>query len=538
MKNLISCVIFTMALCVLTTPSARAISVSAMFSDHMVLQREMPVPVWGTAEANETVTVEFRDQKKQVVSDKNGKWLLKLDPLKVGEPGKMTVTGSSGEQVVFDDVVVGEVWFGSGQSNMVGDAGRYSSHEPALKAMLDGCPYPELRLYRGGWSLPKDTNAVKSEGENTLIYHGAWNQAAADNSPRMSAILFVFGLSLQKELGVPVGLVVGAAGGTASSEWLTEEMIADDKDCVALLKRDENYLLDKVKRKADFEAKLAEWETIAAAERAKGGREPSKPRQPLDPGNRYEKRVFGVVPYAIRGVLWDQGEAGTGISSIDQYTMMGALIRGWRKAWGYDFPWIYVQKPSGGGCAWDKTNPFSIKAEAFAPQPLENNTAEAGLNRETHIRIMQHPKTAMVSSSDLGGGVHPGNRSGYGTRACRVALALAYGKDVEIYGPIYESHTVEGNALCVRFSHAESGLAVPEGQKLQGFEIAGADGKYRWAEAKIVGKTVVLTSEHIPVPVSVRYAWAESIPWANLFNGERLPALTFRSEKHQTYQKE
>ncbi len=532
MKKILSYTFFTMTLCVLITPTASALSVSVMFSDHMMLQRDMPVPVWGNAGANETVTVEFRDQKKQVTSDKDGKWLLKLDPLKVGEPGKMTVTGSSGEKFVFDDVLVGEVWFGSGQSNMVGDMGRYSS-EPALKAMLDGCPHPQLRLYRGGWKQAATADGAQPEGENTLIYHGGWNQATADTSPRMSALLFAFGYSLQKELGVPVGLVVGAAGGTASSEWLPEEMIADDKDCVALLEKDGNNLLDSVKRKADYEAKLAEWERISAAERAKGGKEPAKPREPLDPGNRYTKRVISVVPYAIRGVLWDQGESGTGIPAIDQYTMMGALIHGWRKAWGQDFPWIYVQKPSGGGCAWDITNPATNRADAFVPHPVENNAADAGKNRETHIRIMQHPKTAMVSSSDLGGGVHPGNRSGYGARACRVALALAYGKDVEIYGPLYESHSAEGNTLCVKFSHAESGLAVPEGQKLQGFEIAGTDGNYRWADAKIVGKTVLLTSENVPAPVSVRYAWAESIPWANLFNGEQLPALTFRAEKPQ-----
>jgi sialate O-acetylesterase len=206
------------------------------------------------------------------------------------------------------------------------------------------------------------------------------------------------------------------------------------------------------------------------------------------------------------------------------------LIRGWRNAWGQgEFPFLYVQKPSGGGCAWDTGDPVTRMADAFAPQPASPNRDQDGLYRELHVRIMEHPNTAMVAASDLGSGVHPLNKSGYGRRACRVALGFVYGRDVEIYGPLYESHAVEGSAIRVRFSHADGGLASRHGDGLQGFEIAGADGAFHWADARIDGQSVVLTSDEVPQPVQARYAWARNHPWANLFNTAGLPALTFRT---------
>ncbi len=487
--------------------AAGAVTVDKMFSDHMVLQRDMPVPVWGAAKPGEKITVAFRDQTKQAQADKDGKWAVRLDAMKVGRPGKMTVSGGA-QPIVFDDVVVGEVWLGSGQSNMAGGAGGYARNDTVLAAMVAGGPYPNLRLFRNGWK-----------------------QADAGTIGSFSAILFSFGLPLQKALDVPVGLVVGAVGGTPSGRWLSPEMLAADEASQALLTKAGLGSGDKAAQQAAYDKALAEWQKAAALAKKQGKRAPRRPRRPFKAGDLYAAHVRPVVPYAIRGVLWDQGESGTAIAAIDQYTMMGALIGGWRKAWGQgDFPFLYVQKNSGGGCAWDVSDPVTCKADKFVPQPAKPNAAGGGAYRELHIRIMGHPNTAMVSASDLGPGVHPVNKSGYGARACRVALGFAYGKDVEYYGPVYDSHSVEGKAIRVKYKHAADGLAVLAGQKLQGFEVAGADGAYQWADAKIDGQCVVVSSDKVPAPENVRYGWARSHPWANLFNSAHLPALTFRTK--------
>jgi sialate O-acetylesterase len=232
-------------------------------------------------------------------------------------------------------------------------------------------------------------------------------------------------------------------------------------------------------------------------------------------------------------VLWDQGESGTAIQSVDQFTLMGALIRGWRNEWGQgDFPFLYVQKPSGGGCAWDLDDPTTKQASKFAPLPKAVPPTSAGLYRELHIRIMNHPNTAMVIATDLGSGIHPVNKSGYGDRACRVALGMVYGKKIEYYGPLYASNKIEGDKVIVKFTHTGQGLAFKHGQKLQGFAIAGEDKQFRWADAVIEGEgdTVIVSSAEVKKPLAVRYAWNGDHPWANLFNKDGLPALTFRTD--------
>jgi len=503
-----ACVRWTAALVLVWAVAANSglaeVRANRMFSDHMVLQRGMRVPIWGTAAPGEKITVAFRDQKKQTEADKDGKWLVRLDPLKVGEPGKLTVSG--GNSVAFGDVLVGEVWVGSGQSNMAGGTGGYARRDEVLAKMVKAAPYPKLRLYRGGWK-----------------------ESTAGNINGFSALLFAFGQPLQKELDVPVGLIVGAVGGTPSGRWLSREMIAADAACQALLKKSAWF---REQQKKHREA-LAKWQEAAKLAKAEGKSPPRRPRDPFRPGDLYASRIEPAVPYGIRGVLWDQGESGTAIRGVDQFTVMGALIRGWRKAWGQgDFPFLYVQKPSGGGCAWDpKGNPVTRMASPFSALPAKPNKPGDGRWRELHIRIMQHPNTAMVTASDLGGGIHPLNKSGYGRRACRVALGFVYGRDVAICGPMYESHKVDCNKVHVSFKHVGKGLAFRHGDKLQGFEVAGGDGAYHWADAKIDGKTVIVSSPKVEKPVNVRYGCSNRRPWANLFNKDGLPALMFRTDK-------
>lgn len=477
------------------------VTVDKMFSDHMVLQQDLAVPIWGTAAPEEKVIVSFRDQKVEITADKDGKWMVKLNPLKVGNAGTLTVAGKN--TVVFEDVLVGEVWIGSGQSNMAGGAGGYSRKDEVLAKLVENGPYPQLRLYLGGWKV-----------------------ATPDDIKRFSAILFSFGQPLQKSLNTPVGLFVGAVGGTPSGRWLSEQMFNADETCRKMAGVPEE-------QKAKYAEAIAKWEQAVKKAKEEGKRPPRKPRGPIRIGDLYESKIEWAVPYGIRGVLWDQGESGTAVPGIDQLTMMGALIKGWHNTWGQGpFPFLYVQKPSGGGCAWDSEgNPATRMANKFSAQPTKPNSPKSGAYRDLHIRIMQHPKTAIVTTSDLGSGIHPANKSGYGQRACDVALGFVYGKDVEYYGPLFDSHKPEGKDIRIKFTHVGKGLAFKHGDKLQGFEVSGKDGKWQWAEARIEKDTVVVSCTEVAEPVHVRYGWGQTHTWANLFNKDGLPALTFTTDR-------
>jgi len=499
------------AIAFLVAPAAlqAKIEVSPMFGDHMVLQRELSVPVWGTSDAGEEVTVKFAGQTKTTKADKDGKWRVSLDAMKANPKAQSMTVG----EVTFEDVLVGDVWIGSGQSNMAGGFGGYARRDTGLAKLGTAAPYPLIRLQRG--DRPQ------------------WREATAKNIGGFSALLFAFGAPLQKELDVPVGLIVGAVGGTPSGRWLSPEAFEADEACQAAVKK---YAAKHEAAFKKHQEALEKWKAAAAAAKAAGKRPPRKPRVPPKPqarGDLYIRFIRPIIPYAIRGVLWDQGESGTQIAGVDQYTTMGALIRGWRKEWGQgDFPFLYIQKPSGGGCAWDKKgNPVTRLASDFTPKLPEPIRPGDGGFRKMHIRIMQHAKTFMVIASDLGGGIHPSNKSGYGARACRVALGAVYGKDVEIYGPMYDSHKIEGATIRIAFKHVGKGLAFKGGDRLQGFAIAGADGVFNWAEAKIDGKTVVLSSNKVAKPTAVRYACANNCPWANLFNKDGLPAVAFQTGK-------
>ena len=483
-----------------------------LISSHMVLQRDMAVPVWGTAAPDEEVTVEFAGQKKSAHADGDGRWSVKLAAMPASaEPRTMTIR--AGNTLTLDDVLVGEVWVGSGQSNMAGDTGRYAKNDPVLAEMLKE-NHPLLRKFNSrGWEAANETT-----------------------SARFSALLFSFGARLQKDLNVPVGLMVGAVGGTPSGFWLSPEAFAADEGCrQAIAKAAASFSPEEAQKK--YSQALANWEKATAVAKQKGGTTlPHKPLEPSKPGechgeigHLYKTYIRPFIPYGIRGVLWDQGESGTAIEGVDQFTLMGALIRGWRKEWGQgDFPFLYMQKPSGDGCAFDLSDPVTKNAEAFSLLPV--TVPNDGQYRETHLRIREYPNTAMVTSSDLGHGVHPTNKSGYGARAARVALGFVYGRNVESYGPVYRSHKIEGNKIRISFSHVGQGLVFRGGDKLQGFALAGDDKQYAWAEAVIEGNDVIVSSEKIAKPVAIRYAWSGRHPWANLFNKDGLPALPFRLE--------
>lgn len=503
---------FTLALA--TPLLARAeVKLPPILSAHMVLQRGQVVPIWGTAKPEEKVTVKFRDQTKETTADKDGKWAVKLESLEAGGPDKLTVSGTN--TITLDDVLVGEVWIGSGQSNMAGGAAGYAKADPGLTKILEDTPYAQVRLARAS---------------------GGWKVADKANASGYSALLLAFGVRLQKELGVPVGLMLGAVGGTPSGAWLTEDMFKADDLCQEQAKK-ARAGYDPEKAKEAYEAALKKWEAALAKAKEDKKPAPPKPAPPQAPGEMrgkfgylYDQHIKPMAPYAVRGVLWDQGESGTAVAGVDQFAVMGALIKGWRKAWGQDFAFLSVQKPSGGGPAFDPEDPITNQADKFARLPATVPT-DIGAYRALHLKLREIPKTFLVTASDLGSGIHPSNKSGYGYRSARVALGGVYDKKVEIYGPTYKSHKVEGEKVIVTFAHKGAGLKFAHGDKLQGFAVAGEDKKFHWADATIEGDSVTLTSPKVKKPVAVRYAWAATHPWANLFNADGLPALPFKTDE-------
>lgn len=510
-----------LALLLLPHSVLAAVELSSVFSNHMVLQRDAAVAIWGQADPGEAVAVSFAGQNVSSKANAEGQWRVELKPLDVSAEPRSLAVQAGDSKVTVSNVLVGDVWVGSGQSNMAGRVGSYAKNDTTLAAIAAKAPYPEIRLMSGG---PKPT----------------WSEATSQSIDQFSALHFAFGERLHRDLKVPIGLIVGAVGGTPSGSWIPPATYASSQKCQAEVAAFAKTY-DRVAAIQQYEARLAAWEKLVAAAKASGkkpnGRKPSPPSEPGESsrggqiGGLYERFIEPVGGYRIRGVLWDQGEAGSGVVGVDQYTMMSELIRGWREAWGQDeFPFLFVQKPSGGGCAFSSDNPITRNGERFAAMLPELTRIGSGAPRFLYVQLMRdNPNAWMVPASDLGPGIHPTNKWGYGNRAAEVALSQVYKTGVQAYGPTYKSHAIDGNEVVISFTQVGQGLTVAHGDKLQGFAVAGDNGQWHWAQARIDNDTVVVQSGDVPKPTRVRYAWSQNRQWANLFNRDGLPALVFEA---------
>ena len=474
---------------------------ASIFASHMVLQRGKPVPVWGTASGGEQVVVSFNGQEKMTKAEPSGAWMVKLDPMKEGGPFTLKIGG-----LAFEDVLIGEVWLGAGQSNMAIGSTGVAKNDPVLAEWLNNS-FPEIRIAWGA--------------------KGDWRVAKTGAS--FPALPYAFAVNLRKQLNVPVGIVVGAVPGSSTDFWLMPQAVQADEACRAAIRTYAESLYPRLQK--EYQARLKKWEAEDAAAHTT-----KKPEPPLEPGAAthpvgkfFEAHIRPVIPFAIRGVLWDQGENGPSITGTDRCMVMRALITSWRREFGQgDLPWIYVQKPSGGGCAWDPANPMNRLATPFSPLP--EKMMGSGALRAQFVNLLNVPNAFMVITSDLSPGLHPPNKSGYGCRAAEIAMVAAYGRKAEISGPLYASHKIEGGRMRITFTHIGKGLAIRHGAQLQGFAVAGENRRFVWADAVIEGETVLLSSPSVPNPVAARYAWDEKCAWANLFNQDGLPAQTFRTD--------
>lgn len=492
----------------LILPAAGAwaeVRLPAVISDRMVLQQGIENPVWGWADAGEQVTVSIADQKLTATPDDAGKWMVKLKPLQAtGEPATLTIEGKN--KLVVNDVLVGEVWVCSGQSNMEWSVNSGSASEEE-KASAD---YPQMRMF---------TVQKAVVGKPAQELKGEWVICTPQTVGGFSAVAYFFGKELHKQLGQPVGLIHTSWGGTPAESWTERSALEADADLKPIVERWEQQLADFEKQVEALPQQLAEWKTAAAAAEAAGRPIPNPPSFPQDPRSHawrpaglYNAMIAPLVPYGIKGAIWYQGESNAG-RAYQYRKLLPAMVATWRKAWGQgDFPFGIVQLAN------------------FTPrntEPVESDWAEL---REAQAMTAAQPNNGLAVTIDIGDAadIHPRNKEDVGKRLAAWALSTTYGKEIAGSGPVFESMQVEGNVIRLKFAHTHGGLEA-RGGPLKGFAVAGEDRKWVWADAKIEGEEVVVTSAHASQPVAVRYAWSNN-PECNLYNNAGLPAVPFRTD--------
>jgi sialate O-acetylesterase len=476
---------------------------ASMFTDNMVLQRQIKAPVWGTAEPGEKVTVTVGTYTGAAVTDKDGKWMVKVGPMEAGGPFEMVVAGKN--TVSIKNVLVGEVWMCSGQSNMAfGLSSATNGKEEAAKA-----DYPGIRLFTVA-RVQADTPASECRG--------AWMECKPATAPGFSAVGYYFGKELHKELKVPVGLINSSWGGTAAEAWTSLKALKGDAEFAPILAQLTRLQADYPANKAKYERELVQWKDESAKAKAEGKpapKAPSDPSRQVWPTRLYNAMIAPVTPYGMRGAIWYQGEANAG-KSYQYRKLLPTMIADWRSAWGEgDFPFLIVQLP----------NFMAVKAD-----PSESGWA--GLREAQLMTARNVPNAGLAVTIELGeaNDIHPKQKEEVGRRLALVARAQVYGEKIECMGPLCAGMKVEGNRVRLSFTHVGGGLEAKGGEPLKGFAIAGADKKFVWAEARIEKDTVVVSSPTVANPVAVRYAWADNPEGCNLFNKEGLPASPFRTD--------
>jgi sialate O-acetylesterase len=499
-------VLFLVLIVAALAPLQADVSVPSVIGDHMVLQQGMRVPIWGSAEPGESVFVRFAGTEARATANEAGKWQVRIGPFEAGGPYVMRIGGAH-NRLILRDVLIGEVWLASGQSNMqMAVAGVNNAAQEIAEAN-----YPSIRLLStpmiASWEPLSDTQAV-------------WVPCTPDTAPGFSAVAYFFGRELHKALGVPVGLINSSWGGTPAEAWTSREALeADPTLRPMMVERGDNAVRDYPAALEAYKKAHAEWETAAEKAKAEGAEVPKEPTAPADPktspwtpANLFNGKISPLIPFGIRGVIWYQGESNAGRAK--QYrTLFPTMITDWRAHWGQgDFPFLFVQLAN-----------FMERKD----EPGDSAWAEL---REAQLMTLKLPNTGMAVTIDIGeaADIHPKNKQDVGKRLAAWALGTTYGQKVAISGPLYDSMKVEGSKIRLRFTHADGGL-VAKGGKLAGFAIAGEDRKFVWADATIDGDTVVVSSPQVPSPVAVRYAWADN-PECNLYNGAGLPASPFRTD--------
>ncbi|MEI8039465.1 MAG: sialate O-acetylesterase [Verrucomicrobiota bacterium] len=499
----------------LAAPARAELQLAAIFGDHMVLQRDAELKIWGTGVAGESVAlaVDGKPAASGTVAG-DGRWLVTLPPHPTGGAHELRVAGSPGSPGrTLHDILFGDVWLLSGQSNMDFPCDGILTRE-LLAEEKAKAEFPELRLFTAQ-HLRRTTGEVAGE----------WKASSSATMARFSAAGYFFGRELHHELGVPIGLINAAWSGQRSESFTSRAALEKTPAFAPLKAR-------WVQITADYPAKFAvyqydqlpKWQAAADKAKQQGRASPRPPAVPKGgpddenrPGALFERHIAPLIPLTLKGIAWYQGESNAdNISDAIAYrAMFPAMIQDWRARWGWDVPFLFVQLAN-------------FHAVQKVPVPRGDAWPYA---RESQTLALSLPHTGMSSAIDLNDDpaqIHPKDKITTGHRLAQVALAKVYARQVPHTGPIYQKMAVSGNRVRVSFDNMSGGLK-PRGAAVTGFAIAGADGEFVWGEATVDGTEVVVSSPQVAAPAVVRYNWADN-PIGNLYDGAGLPVLPFRSD--------
>ncbi|MGL6076087.1 MAG: sialate O-acetylesterase [Fimbriiglobus sp.] len=506
---------------VLALPSAvRAdVKLHPLFTDHMVIQRDMATKIWGTADAGEKITVYLAEKSISVqfgtgTADSKGGWVVELPPKTAGTSYSLTIEGKN--KITLENVAFGDVWLCSGQSNMEWKLRQLPDNKQG-ETVAATANHPNIRYF----SVP---NKPFPEPQSTIAVsktEGFWQVCDPKIAIEFSAVAFFFGRDIEKNQKVPVGLLCSDWGGTPAQAWTSREGLKSEKVL--------NYYIENLDKtleahkdtklvEAKYQADMENWKKAVEKAKAEGKKEPRAPQKPgpggvtaNSPTALYNGMIAPIQKFAIKGAIWYQGESNSGAAK-EYRTLMPTMIQDWRKQWGQDFPFFMVQLAPFGNGKWDNVQYAELRDAQYATTKKLKNVGIAVITDVGH-------------ETDI----HPQGKQPVGERLALAARNMVYGEKVEYQGPEYKSHKVEGDKVVVSFNHANGLMA--KGDEVAGFMLAGEDGKFFPATAKIEGMNVVLTSDKVTKPVHVRFGWMNfAKPTLNLFNKAGLPAYPFRTD--------
>jgi sialate O-acetylesterase len=479
-----------------------------VISSGMVLQRDQAVPIWGTADPGEAVTVSFNGQVRNTTADATGRWLIRLQRLKATTtPSVLIIEGKN--KIELQDILVGEVWLVAGQSNMQWRLSETTNGAEAIAA----ANHPTIRLFNV-------SRQVAFKHEKPPL--GIWRACSPESVKEFSAAGYYFGVELQKELNVPIGLINSSYGGSQAEAWTPVEYLLASADLKPTVDRTKIWDEERQRVRVQYDAAIRQWreETyIARAADAIPRPSPSVPdalREYRVASSIYNGMIEPLIPFAIRGALWYQGESNE--ARAQQYgILLPVMIKSWRERWGEgDFPFGIVQLPN---------------YRATKDDPADE--AWSHLREAQRLTAASVPRAGLIVTIDLGEArdIHPRNKLDVGKRMARWALVDVYKQKILKSGPVFQRAAISGSKIIVTFSEAGTGLKLGRGTKPEEFAIAGADRKWYWAEAKVVGRNrVEVWSPQVPQPVAVRYAFNNNPRNPNLTNDTGIPAGPFRTD--------
>jgi len=486
------------AVVVLQGTSALAeVKLPAVIASHMVVQRDRPVHVWGNAAPDEAISVSFRGETRATTADSLGRWSVNLSPGAAGGPFEMGIRGEN--TIALTDILVGDVWLASGQSNM-----EFALKDAAnAQVELAAANRPRIRLFH--------VKRAYSDYPLEDVSAEPWVACSPESVTDFSAVAYFFGKDIQEHENVPIGLIEASWGGTPAEAWTSLGALSANASFMPLLAA-YSKMTDK---ESAWSTERARQQHEIEVAKAAGKEPPHFPWHPelksWAPASDYNGMIAPLTRFPIRGVIWYQGESNTDPARAPLYeSLLRTLIQDWRQQWGEgDSPFLIVQLAN-----------FKTESEGMWPEV-----------RDAQRRALALRNTGMAVTIDMGDpvNIHPTNKQDVGHRLALAARAIIYGEKVEYSGPLYRQATREDHTLRIWFDHATDGL-VAEGPVLKGFEIAGADHKFVPADAYVDGQTVVASNSQVPSPEYVRYDW-DSSPEGNLYNDDGLPASPFESQR-------